>query len=50
MMEDPVVAADGWTCESNDITRWLVLAARSPLTNEPMERSMLANRVYESKV
>jgi hypothetical protein len=40
-MEDPVVAADGYTYERSMIATWLARNQRSPLTNEPMETTLL---------
>jgi hypothetical protein len=41
-MQDPVVAADGYTYERSMIAAWLARGnPRSPLTNEPMESTAL---------
>jgi hypothetical protein len=41
VMEDPVVAADGYTYERSMIAAWLARNQRSPLTNEPVETTAL---------
>jgi hypothetical protein len=41
LMDDPVVAADGHTYNREDIERWLKQHDTSPLTNEPLEHSLL---------
>jgi hypothetical protein len=50
-MEDPVVAADGYTYERSMIAAWLARGnRRSPLTNEPMGAALLPNRSLKSAI
>ncbi|KAG2454715.1 hypothetical protein HYH02_000552 [Chlamydomonas schloesseri] len=57
VMEDPVVAADGFTYERAAIAEWMSCGAvggrtpRSPLTNLPFEhRTVLPNRALKSQI
>ncbi|PNW84408.1 hypothetical protein CHLRE_03g144344v5 [Chlamydomonas reinhardtii] len=57
LMEDPVVAADGFTYERAAIAEWMSRGAvggrtpRSPLTNLPFEhRTVLPNRAVKSQI
>ncbi|OQR72299.1 WD repeat [Tropilaelaps mercedesae] len=41
-MQDPVIAADGYSYERGAIAQWLESGkVASPMTNEPLEHSML---------
>jgi hypothetical protein len=50
VMEDPVVAADGFTYERAAISRWLQVAQRSPMTNKPMQRFLVPNHALRSSI
>ncbi len=41
LMDDPIVAADGHTCNRVDIEKWLKEHDTSPLDHEPLEHRML---------
>jgi hypothetical protein len=41
VMDDPVVAADGFTYEREAITQWLASHSTSPTTNEPMHSKVV---------
>jgi hypothetical protein len=41
LMDDPVVAADGFTYERSSITEWLISHSTSPTTNEPMDSKIV---------
>eukprot|EP00727_Mastigamoeba_balamuthi_P007218 m51a1_g3116 putative wd40 repeat-containing protein (775) ;mRNA; f:170913-174845 len=43
IMEDPVVAPDGFTYEREAISKWLAGHCTSPMTGAPMEREPLVN-------
>lgn len=48
---DPVFAADGFTYERSAIQNWLAKSATSPMTNEPLEHTMLVpNRLVRSAI
>jgi hypothetical protein len=53
VMEDPVVAVDGFTYERSAITRWLRQQQgmrRSPMTNKPMGKMLLPNHSLQSSI
>ena len=50
VMTDPVVAADGFTYERAAISRWLLVAQRSPMTNKPMQRVLVPNHALRSSI
>lgn len=52
MMEDPVLADDGWTYERQSIQRWLDMGKRrSPMTNELLASDRLtSNRSIKSGI
>jgi len=51
LMEDPVMAADGFTYERKAIMEWLKGHRRSPMTNEPMaEIVLIANHGLKSAI
>ena len=51
MMMDPTVAADGYTYERSAIVAWLEGHGTSPITGEPMEKSVLIpNRDMRSRI
>uniref|UniRef100_A0A7S4QHT9 U-box domain-containing protein n=1 Tax=Alexandrium monilatum TaxID=311494 RepID=A0A7S4QHT9_9DINO len=50
LMEDPVVAEDGYTYERQGIEDALQLRNRSPMTNEPMGQAIVPNRALRSKI
>lgn len=50
-MEDPVMAADGYTYERKAIMQWLKAHRRSPMTNDPMvEIVLIANHGLKSAI
>lgn len=57
LMEDPVVAADGFSYERAAIAQWMASSAaagrapRSPMTNLAFEhKSLIPNRVLKSQI
>jgi hypothetical protein len=50
VMEDPVVAQDGYTYERAMITQWQARSCRSPMTNQPMGRALLPNHALRSSI
>lgn len=40
MMEEPVVASDGYTYEKKAILEWLNNSKRSPMTNAPFPKTL----------
>ena len=43
IMEDPVIASDGFSYERSAIKDWLAQSDRSPVTNKKLEHSMLTS-------
>jgi hypothetical protein len=50
VMEDPVVAQDGYTYERAMISQWQARSCRSPMTNQPMGRALLPNHALRSSI
>lgn len=50
VMEDPVVAMDGYTYDRLQIEKWLQLRNTSPITNLPMRSSLVPNRQLRSQM
>jgi hypothetical protein len=50
-MEDPVVAADGYTYERDAIAGWLAKSGRSPMTNETLASpALIPNHTLRSAI
>lgn len=41
LFEDPVIASDGYTYERSAIEDWISRGKRSPMTNQPLQNSVL---------
>ena len=51
VMQDPVVAQDGFTYERKDIVRWLKTSSKSPMTKEDISSSgLIPNRTLKSAI
>ena len=51
LMEDPVVASDGWTYERTAVEEYLRERRDSPLTDEPFEDDLLrTNKQIKKKI
>lgn len=50
LMDDPVVAEDGYTYERQGIESALQIRSRSPMTNEPMGKAVVPNRGLKSRI
>jgi hypothetical protein len=51
LMEDPVITQDGFTYERKAIEKWFTLKKTSPMTNEPIDSTILIpNRLIKSQI
>lgn len=50
VMQDPVIAKDGYTYDRDHITTWFQKNATSPLTNEIIEKSLIPNHSLKSEI
>ena len=51
IMEDPVIAQDGFTYERKAIEKWFTKKKTSPMTNLPIDNTILIpNRIIKSQI
>ena len=52
MMEDPVIAADGYTYERQAIVKWHLVQDKSPMTGWPMPMpiQLMSNQVQKEEI
>ena len=51
LMEDPVIADDGFTYERKAIAKWFNIKKTSPMTNEPIgDERLVPNRTIKSQI